>query len=445
MGSRRDPIRFRMMSVYVYRGANMNFESLELDVSWGFEGADTRYLTHDIHRYPAKFIPQLARRIIEGHSCEGDVIMDPFCGSGTALLEARLVGRNAIGVDLNPVAYYVSKVKANPIDPRLLEGMWKEFSRRLTTESGAGFGGVEPYPLPEKALNVLGAWIPEKQLWDMRRLFTLIMSIDHEPFRDFLLVAFSNIQKNCSWWLMKSVKPTRDFRKKVPDVIPTFIRQVERMIGKNNLLWEVLKDSMTWVEVFKADARSLSSVVGDTIDLVLFSPPYVTSYEYADVHKLSIIWMERVGELREVKKLFIGSVSARPRGVDFGSRTALEIVEALENRDERLARAVETYFQDMRLSFEEMDRVLRDGGVVAIVIGNTRLKGVGIKNAEVFAEMFLDIGYRLKGVIKRPIPGKNLPTVRDPKTGRFTSVRSRHVRVYPHEFILFLKKEGKRR
>lgn len=424
--------------MYTNDEGSLDFEVLELDTSWAFEKADTRYLTHDIHRYPAKFIPQLARRIIEEYSEKGEIVLDPFCGSGTALLEARLTERNAIGVDLNPVAYYVSKVKTNPIEPRKLKRMWEEFSKKLSPLFG--FTKVEPYPLPEKALEVLSAWIPEKQLQDMLRLFTLIVDVEDEQFREFLLVAFSNIQKNCSWWLMKSVKPTRDFNKKVPDVVPTFTKQVRKMIKKNNQLWEVLKNSKTWVKVFRGDTRKLSSIVTDTVDLIVFSPPYVTSYEYVDVHKLSIIWLEQVWELKELKRQFIGSVSARPKEIEVKSQIAKEIVEQLSKKDKRIAKAVKTYFEDMQLSFMEMDKVLKDRGVVSIVIGNTKLKGVEIKNAEVFAEMFIGMGYELERVVKRPIPGKNLPTVRDPKTGKFTSRKEQHVKVYPHEFILFLRK-----
>jgi len=416
----------------------LDFESLSLDMSWAFEGADTKYLTHNIHRYPAKFIPQVVRRIIEEYSHEEAIVLDPFCGSGTALLEARLVGRNAIGVDLNPVAYYVSKVKTHPIEPQRLKRLWNGFSQKLGPLFG--FDKVEPYPLPKDALEVLNSWIPGKQLLDMRRLFALITEVEDEEFRDFLLVGFSNIQKNCSWWSMKSVKPTRNFNKKVPDVIPTFVKQVEEMIQKNNELWDVLRDSRTWVKVFKADTRRLSSVVTDAVDLIVFSPPYVTSYEYVDIHKLSIIWLEQVGDLGRVKQKFIGSLSAKPKNVEIRSSLALEIIEKLSKRDELLAKGVKTYFEDMELSFEEMDKVLKSRGVVAIVIGDTKLKKVEVKNAEVFAEMFMNMGYELERVVKRPIPSKNLPTVRDPETGKFTSVINNHVKVYPHEFILFLRK-----
>lgn len=417
---------------------NLDFESLESDVSWAFEKADTKYLTHDIHRYPAKFIPQLARRIIKEYSHERDIVLDPFCGSGTAILEAILIGRNTIGVDLNPVAYYTSKVKTTPINPRLLKKMWDDFSRKLTPLFG--FNEIPLYPLPYNALKVLKEWIPEKQLIDMRRIFTLINNVEDELFRDFLLVAFSNIQKNCSWWLMKSVKPSRDFKKNVPDVVPMFIKQVEKMMEKNNELWEVLKDSKVWVKIYKEDVRVLSSFIKDTVDLILFSPPYVTSYEYVDVHKLSIIWLEQVRDLKYLKQKFIGSFSAKPKNIKIDSQIALEIIKELSKKNEKLARAVKTYFEDMYTSFVEMDKVLEDNGVVSIVIGNTRLKGVKIKNAEVFVEMFINMKYNLEKVIKRSIPSKNLPTIRDPKTGKFTSINNSHVKVYPHEFILILRK-----
>ena len=415
----------------------LDFKPLSLDYSWAFIGADTRYLTHDIHRYPAKFIPQVAGRIIREYSTEGGVILDPFCGSGTALLEARLAGRNAIGVDVNPIAYYVSKVKADPIEPRKLEALWRRFSEKLNPPY---FSRVEPYRLPGKALRILEAWVPERQLEDMRRLFTLIMSVEDRGFRDFLLVAFSNIQKECSWWSMRSVKPVRDYGKNVPSVIPSFIRQAERMIMKNNQLWDKLKDSETWVKVFRADSRMLSTLIEDPVDLILFSPPYVTSYEYVDLHKLSIVWLEETGDLRGLKRSFIGSIRSKPRGRGVRSRTASRIISMLGRRDERLRRAVEAYFEDMEASFSEMDKVLRSKGIVAMVIGNTRLRGVEVKNAEALAEIFLDMGYRLEKTIKRPIPGKNLPTARDPKTGRFASASSTATLIYPYEYILILRK-----
>jgi DNA modification methylase len=90
--------------------------------------------------------------------------------------------------------------------------------------------------------------------------------------------------------------------------------------------------------------------------------------------------------------------------------------------------------------FAECLRVLRPGGVLANVIGNTSLEGVDILNAEVHAELKTHLGFEPVDVIKRIIPSKTLPQVRDPKTGRFTSATTNAVEAYPEEFILLFRK-----
>ena len=80
-----------------------------------FDGQDTSYLSHSLHPYPAKFPPQLPRTILQQFSVEGETVLDPFCGSGTTLVESRIFGANAIGVDVNGLSTLLSKVKATPL------------------------------------------------------------------------------------------------------------------------------------------------------------------------------------------------------------------------------------------------------------------------------------------------------------------------------------------
>src|SRR5919202_4753421 len=92
----------------------------QADESWSFRQlrrAQTSYLTHDYHKYPAKFIPQLAERLIRENSKSGDLVCDPFMGSGTTLLEAILNSRRAYGSDINPLSVLISKAKTTPIEP----------------------------------------------------------------------------------------------------------------------------------------------------------------------------------------------------------------------------------------------------------------------------------------------------------------------------------------
>ena len=80
-------------------------------IDWEVSDADTQYLTHNIHRYSGKFIPQIAQKAIQLLTNPGDTILDSYMGSGTTLLEAQLLNRNAIGIDLNPLAVLISQVK----------------------------------------------------------------------------------------------------------------------------------------------------------------------------------------------------------------------------------------------------------------------------------------------------------------------------------------------
>ena len=77
---------------------------------------ESKYLTHDIHEYPHKIVPQIAKELIEKYSTEGDTVLDPFCGSGTSLLEANLLGRNVVGMDINPLACLIAKVKTTAVN-----------------------------------------------------------------------------------------------------------------------------------------------------------------------------------------------------------------------------------------------------------------------------------------------------------------------------------------
>src|ERR671936_946185 len=96
----------------------------QADESWSFRllrRAQTSYLTHDYHKYPAKFIPQLAERLIKENSNSGDLVCDPFMGSGTTILEAIINSRRAYGSDINPVSVLISRAKTTPIEPNYLK------------------------------------------------------------------------------------------------------------------------------------------------------------------------------------------------------------------------------------------------------------------------------------------------------------------------------------
>ncbi|MBA4320998.1 MAG: hypothetical protein C0412_21620, partial [Flavobacterium sp.] len=118
-----------------------------------------------------------------------------------------------------------------------------------------------------------------------------------------------------------------------------------------------------------------------------------------------------------------------------------KIRNELLKKDKKTAEEVSIYFSEMNQAFAEMKRMLKRGGKTCIVIGNTNLKGVEILNAEVFAEQLQNLGLKIVNIIKREIPSKNLPSVRDKKTGKFAKINDKNkVSVYPTEYILIMEK-----
>jgi len=207
------------------------FSQLKIDESWIFEELsrkDRSYITHDYHRYPAKFIPQLASRLIREYSEKDDLICDPFMGSGTALVEALVNHRRAIGVDINPAAYIISKAKTTPIEPNLLEKLVNNFFRELDNVKKRSTHQplIEHYEPTIPQCDRIDYWFTEKSKKELGLILTMINDVEREDFKTFLKCGFSHILKNCSRWLMTSTKPTIDKDKSIPEPISTFKRHI---------------------------------------------------------------------------------------------------------------------------------------------------------------------------------------------------------------------------
>ena len=108
-----------------------------LGADWDYRTANTKEYTHGIHPYPAMMIPQVARRLIREYGCEGGILLDPYCGTGTTLLEGMLAELESVGTDLNPLARLIARTKIAPIDLDLLDSEIENF-----IEFGLGATGL---------------------------------------------------------------------------------------------------------------------------------------------------------------------------------------------------------------------------------------------------------------------------------------------------------------
>jgi len=418
------------------------FEKTKVDDSWSFAECgrkETSKWTHGYHRYPAKFIPQIVERLFDEYVTGDDVhINDPFYGSGTTIVSAIARGYRASGTDINGIAHLMTKVKATPIEPSYLEERVERFLRRVREEQD-----VEP-EIPERHIERINYWFHEDTKLELGRILSIIRDEEDEQVRDFLLVGFSHILKSCSIWLQRSTKPTRD-KHKIPKEPQNLLKihLLKMLRGNESFYKEVppkVRESIgEHLDIALGDARN-QFAEDDSTDLIVSSSPYVTSYEYADLHQLSTIWLDFTDNLTQYRTGFIGSASRSMNHQVLKSEIANNIVLEMKDMSRKLSQEIESFFFDMEQAFDESYRILKTTGRCCFVIGNTHLKNVKLSNSQVFAENIKLSGFNLERIIKRKIISKSLPQTRDRRTGRFTSTSMATSVAYPFEYIIVGRK-----
>ncbi len=155
---------------------------------WTYRTANTKQITHGIHQYPAMMIPQIAQRLIQTYGSDGAFLFDPYCGSGTTLLEGLLAGVTTAGTDLNPLARLIARVKTTPIAITLLD---RELARFPCKAPRADF------PVPN--ISNIDYWFSAQVQRDLATIRQHINSISDAKIADVFRVAFSLTVRNASW------------------------------------------------------------------------------------------------------------------------------------------------------------------------------------------------------------------------------------------------------
>jgi methylase of polypeptide subunit release factors len=414
--------------------ARTSFHGMKENTYWR-SGRDAELRVHRIHAYPAKFpafIPTKALQFAEEEGLKVRRAADIFCGCGTVAYEARREGIDFWGCDINPVATLIARTKSGSFDEARLDEYFAGIKAKVNRASAK-------VDLQAPALERLNYWYSEEQC---RRLAQLLNAINFavpakSRYRQFFHCAFSNILKATSRWLTKSIKPQVDPHKKPVEPWATFIVQFDMMKA-------AFKQSSglgtSDVQILTENFLKLDNAPGD-IDMVITSPPYVTSYEYADLHQLSSLWL---GYARDYRDLRNGSIGSAQHALDFNreikrlNTVGNQIVFGLFSQDKAIARAAANYFLDMQAVAKRCHSLLRKKGLALFVIGNTEYKGVRIDNAAHLAESLLRGGFSSVRAAKRKMSGKILTPYRS-ATGKFSSSGDgRHV--YGEEFVLIAAK-----
>jgi SAM-dependent methyltransferase len=301
-----------------------------------------RALTHGFHSYAGRLHPFIARGAIGRFSPPGATVLDPFCGSGTVLVEALVAGRRGIGIDASPLATMLARVRTR----RMPEGWRRDLVRRakeIASEVGAAARARQRPPLPRWAREELRRYHPHIAL-ELFGLRARVMDTpDDEPHGEALRLCLSSL-------LVKLMRagpqaPRDGLEKRIARGLPSkmFAEKAEELAAGLAELGLVTPEGTPRSEVILGDAREYPDLASRSVDLVLSSPPYAGVYDYAEQHAVRFRWLGlAIDDLRDRQ---LGE--RRPGGAARGA-----------------------WQEGRRRWLVEMGRVLRPGGSAVLVVGD---------------------------------------------------------------------------
>jgi len=395
---------------------------------WNFRGADTKYLTHGLHVYPARMIPQIARRLLEKYAKPGDLVLDPFCGSGTVLVESRLHGMNSIGVDINPLACLLAKVKSTPIDPKILRDYWEDLKRKIGRDIEQLRFGALDIDVPKFYGVNMNYWFKPLTMKELTVIRNYLMEIKDDEIRMFFEVPFSSTIREVSGVRKGEYKLYRiaenEWKHFLPNTFEVFTKNVENAIHRMEEYYRVC-DKNVFSKVFMADTRRMFTkmfpedaniLLDGKVKIIVTSPPYGdsrTTVAYGQFSRLSSLWLmfEKSFDFRTVVRVDETSLGGNPRNLRKLNLASLnQTLELIEKSDKERTLDVLAFFSDLYTSLENMYRALDRGGYCSIVIANRTVRRVQIPTHAIIAEMGVEIGFENNiTIIPRDIPTKRLP------------------------------------
>lgn len=389
--------------------------SRHIDNTWDYQGEKTKSYTHGFHAYPAMFIPQVARRLIEKYSQKGDVICDIFCGSGTSLLEARLLGRNAFGIDLNPFAIFLAKAKNTELNPKILTREYFDLLEKINSNKLS----KNDYP----NFNNLDFWFKDYVIVELAKIKKAIKEIKDKKIRNFFLVSFSHTVRSASNTKNGEFKlvrmPKEKLEKYNPNVLGIFKEKTEANIRAMTDFYNSV-DKNTWAKPIYGDSSLDNGIADESIDLIITSPPYGdsrTTVAYGQFSRLSAQWIDIYEEPNTASALDNELLGGKPTKTlihELKSNHLTIALEQISRQDEKRAKEVLSFYVDLEKCLRKAYQLLKKDKYFCLVIGNRQVKQVRIPTDYIIAEIGTNIGFLCKEIIVRNIPSKRMPSRNSP-------------------------------
>lgn len=412
--------------------------------------SSTDRYTHLIHTYPAKLLMHIPYFFLNNSffSKRGDYVLDPFCGTGTVLLESILANRKALGADANPLARLIANVKTEEQNEKEL----KKYLTRILYRSK----NYKNAPIPE-VVNI-DHWFPKKTQKNLAKLLKAIKGLRDEKIRSFFLVCFSNCVKKVSYADPRISVPvkinperfktdnnrytqTKEYLAKIEkaDVFEKFKNIALLNISRlENLNKEAKKYK---AKVISNDARKLTinlksnkKLKDNSVQLIITSPPYAGAQKYIRSSSLNLGWTEMADafELLELDKKNIGRESYRTNELEI-KLTGIDKADALIKKivviDKMRAKIIAQYLIEMKSAINESIRVLKKDGYFVLIVGNNKVCNKEFNTQQYLTEVIEKKGLKL--VFK---------LIDDIKSYGLMTKRNKTADIISREWVLVFKK-----
>jgi hypothetical protein len=342
------------------------------EVDWDFatESSDSPFSA--LHWHPCRFPSQVPSIAIGRLSNLGDVVLDPFMGSGTSIVEAQRLGRHSIGIDVNPISCLMARAKTMihpfPVVEKYIDRMVSEVAL-----GQAANGTLTPPPTVQ-----VEKWYAPETANELCRIWALV-SEDGSDLSDLSLAAFSSILLACCketrhWgYVCDNSEPKTN---RIGDARGLFIRALRKIKSAYEIRSKAEGVDVMPARVLQGSSSLvLKTIADESVSCVVTSPPYLGVADYAKAQRLSMEWLGL--EIEPVRQEEIGARSKRHRKSAAGE-----------------------FLRDLSDVFTQCTRVLRSGGYMVAVYGSSPKRD---DTSERFISMLQLTGLCVEAVFSRSI------------------------------------------
>lgn len=382
-----------------------------------------------IHCYAASFGNDLAKELIKKHCPKGGIVVDPFTGSGTTLVEALSAGKYAIGIDVDPIAILISKTQTQRCSQPWLKKFHKDVSDELAElegelqkntpdphliKPGVSFG-VNGYMAAVPKHPEIAYWFSPNQAVVLAALTAFSATLKGERKRRiFRLAISSSIVRKWPSTLSRAMdidhsRPHRGqpVHKTLKQQFKLFKRVFAEIIKSLQKTTDVMAQWNDDAEVIQGDSiKVLNTLPAGTADLVLTSPPYVNAIDYPRAHKFSEWWLtpeiqlckpENYIGLRRARRdnLFETTQQLAPR--------AMKTIAWLKRKAPSKHRLVCKYVDDMSKVVAGCRHVLRRNGKIVFVLADNKIAGRTVPVVSIVKELLAANGFKQVKSLRRRI------------------------------------------